>query len=468
MKRTTYAGAIPYYIVVFLSSFMQLGLFIHFQRWITFNSEGARFFWLSLLLQFAMFSPSIIMMHVASYFAGRYPKGKVMGWTSIGMAISVLLIAFFFGDRLDFGAFALLFLYGVFLSIFNPAKIGIMKEITSGNDLVKINAKHLSFMALGITTISIITFNYSPNDNSIISYTLLPFILSGIGLITAISSFCIRISKQNKFLKLRSPMRNFSSTWSNPMLRLSMLGIAAFWGVTQFIIMISQNMTGTQSTTLFEWTFIFTGIAYIIGAISAAKSSKNFVETGIIPIAAIATSITMVVTPFINNQYVLAFLYAFIAFWAGSAFVILRTVIQNMTRPDTSGRIHAVSFMIQMAFLFVLLGFQVILFLMTELSLHKQLFFFAVILALTFVFTLKRTPMTLLRAGLRFAFAFVFRYKIKVIGFQNIPESGPLLLVGPHFSFIDWAVLQMASPRPLLIASNRNTFADWYLRAQRH
>ncbi len=468
MKRTTCPGEIPYYIAVFLTSFMQLGLFIHFQRWITFNSEGTRFFWLSLLLQFAMFSPSIIMMHVASYFAGRFPKSKVMGWTSIGMSVSVLLIAFFFGDRLDFGAFALLFLYGIFLSIFNPAKIGLMKEITDGNKLVKINAMHLIFMALGITIISFVTFDYSPNDSSTISYSILPFILSAVGLVAAISSFCIRICKQNKFVKLRSPRRNFASTWSNPMLKLSMLGIAAFWSVTQFLIMISQNMTGTQSTTLFQWTFIFTGIGYIIGAISAAKSSKNFVETGLIPLAAIASSITMVVTPFINNQYVLAFLYAFIAFWAGSAFVILRTVIQNVTRPDTSGRIHAVSFMIQMSFLFILLGFQVILFLMTELSLHKQLFFLAVILALTFVFTLKRTPMTLLRAGLRFAFSFVFRYRVKVHGIQNMPESGPLLLVGPHYSFIDWAVLQMASPRPLLIASNRNTFADWYLRWLSH
>ncbi|MBO4828203.1 MAG: AMP-binding protein [Fibrobacter sp.] len=468
MKRTTCPGEVPYYIAVFLTSFMQLGLFIHFQRWITFNSEGARFFWLSLLLQFAMFSPSIIMMHVASYFAGRFPKSKVMGWTSIGMSVSVLLIAFFFGDRLDFGAFALLFLYGIFLSIFNPAKIGLMKEITDGNKLVKINAMHLIFMALGITIISFVTFDYSPNDSSIISYSILPFILSAVGLVAAISSFCIRICKQNKFVKLRSPRRNFASTWSNPMLKLSMLGIAAFWSVTQFLIMISQNMTGTQSTTLFQWTFIFTGIGYIIGAISAAKSSKNFVETGLIPLAAIASSITMVVTPFINNQYILAFLYAFIAFWAGSAFVILRTVIQNVTRPDTSGRIHAVSFMIQMSFLFILLGFQVILFLMTELSLHKQLFFLAVILALTFVFTLKRTPMTLLRAGLRFAFSFVFRYRVKVHGIQNMPESGPLLLVGPHYSFIDWAVLQMASPRPLLIASNRNTFADWYLRWLSH
>ena len=72
--------------------------------------------------------------------------------------------------------------------------------------------------------------------------------------------------------------------------------------------------------------------------------------------------------------------------------------------------------------------------------------------------------MALLRAALRFAFFFVFRYKVKVMGVQNIPESGPVLLVGPHFSFIDWAVLQIASPRPLRIASNRNTFADWYQR----
>ena len=171
-----------------------------------------------------MFSPSIVMMHVASYFAGRFSKSKVMGWTSIGMAVSVLMIAFFFGDKLDFGAFALLFLYGIFLAIFNPAKIGLMKEITDGNDLVRINAKHLIFMAIGITVISFLTFDYSPTDNSSISYTLLPFILSGVSIIAAISSFCIRVSTPNRFVKLRSPMRNFSSTWSNPMLKLSMLG----------------------------------------------------------------------------------------------------------------------------------------------------------------------------------------------------------------------------------------------------
>ena len=468
MKRTIYPGEIPYYIAVFFSALLQIGIFIHYQRWIAFSTEGAMFFWQCLLLQFAMFSPSIFMMHLASFFAGRYTKSKVMGWSAIGMAVSVLLIAFFFSTGFGFGAFGLLFLYGIFLALFNPAKIGLMKEICNGKDLVKLNANHVTFMSLGIVAVSAATYKYDPSASSNLDYKILPFVLSGIGLITAISSFCIRAKKQTKFLKIRSPKRNFSSTWRNPEVRLAMLGIAAFWGVTQFLIMLSQNMTGTKSSTLFQWTFIFTGIGYIAGAISAAKSSKNFVETGLIPIAAIATSITMFIIPFFDNQYILAFLYAFIAFWAGSAFVILRTAIQNVTRPDTSGRIHAVSFMLQMAFLFMLLGFQIVLFLTTDLGIHKQFFFLAQILALSFVFTLMRTPMTLLRASLRFAFKYVFRYKVNVIGVDNIPESGPLLLIGPHFSFIDWAVLQIASPRPLRIASNRNTFAEWYLRWLSH
>ena len=76
MKRTIYPGEIPYYIAVFFSALLQIGIFIHYQRWIAFSTEGAMFFWQCLLLQFAMFSPSIFMMHLASFFAGRYTKAK--------------------------------------------------------------------------------------------------------------------------------------------------------------------------------------------------------------------------------------------------------------------------------------------------------------------------------------------------------------------------------------------------------
>ena len=121
-----------------------------------------------------------------------------------------------------------------------------------------------------------------------------------------------------------------------------------------------------------------------------------------------------------------------------------------------------------MALLVVIMGGQTLLLIFTPLTLDYCFMILAVILALCFIANLKNNPMALLRAALRFAFTFVFHYRVKVMGAQNIPENGPVLLVGPHFSFIDWAVLQMASPRPLRIASNRNTFADWYQRWLSH
>ena len=172
----------------------------------------------------------------------------------------------------------------------------------------------------------------------------------------------------------------------------------------------------------------------------------------------------MFALPFVHNAWLQAVLYGIIGFCAGSSFVILRTVIQNFTRPDTAGRIHAVANTIQMAFLVLIMGGQTLLLIFTPVTLDYCFIILAVILALSFIMNLRHTPMPLLRAALRFAFAFVFRYRVKVVGVQNIPETGPVLLVGPHFSFIDWAVLQMSSPRPLRIASNRNTFADWYQR----
>ena len=102
------------------------------------------------------------------------------------------------------------------------------------------------------------------------------------------------------------------------------------------------------------------------------------------------------------------------------------------------------------------MGGQTLLLIFTPITLDYCFMILAVILALCFIANLKNNPMALLRAALRFAFFFVFRYKVKVMGVQNIPESGPVLLVGPHFSFIDWAVLQIASPRGnFLISINR-------------
>ena len=468
MKLTKYPSTIAYLIFVFCSIFVQMGLFVHFQRWLSFSFEGSAFWWRSMLLQVAIFAPSIFMLPVASYFAGRFHKGRVMAWSSVGMLASVIAVVVCYVAGAEWVAYGLLGLYGIFLAILSPAKLGIMKEMVESEDLVKINAWFMALSALGTAAAAFFAWGLSGRPDSPISIDLTLWIYLGLSVIATIAAFTIRVGESHDTLKMRSPMRNFSSTWSHPIVRLSILGLSTFWGVTQIVLILIQGLSDMLNNAVIPVSMILVAAGYVIGSLMASWASKGFVETGLIPFSAAASAITMFALPFVQNGWVQAVLYAIIGLSAGSAFVILRTVIQSFTRPDTAGRIHAVANAIQMAFLVVIMGGQTLLLTFTSATLDHCFMILAVILALCFIANLKNNPMALLRAALRFAFAFVFRYRVKVMGVQNIPENGPVLLVGPHFSFIDWAVLQMASPRPLRIASNRNTFADWYQRWLSH
>lgn len=462
MKLTRYSNVPLFLLFVFCSIFVQMGLFVHFQRWLSFSFEGSAFWWRSMLLQVAIFSPAIFMMPAASYFAGHYHKGRVMAWSSVGMLASVIAIVVCYVAGAEWVAYGLLGLYGVFLAVLTPAKLGIMKEMVEGEDLVKINSWYMALSVLGTAAAAFFAMGLSGRPDSPVSIELTLWIYLGLSVVTTVAGFLIRVGVRQDSLKLRSPMRNFSSTWRHPIVRLSILGLSAIWCVTQIFLILIQNMTDMLNTAVIPVSMFIVALGYVLGSLSAGWASKGFVETGLIPFAAAASAITMFALPFVHNAWLQAVLYGIIGFCAGSAFVILRTVIQGFTRPDTAGRIHAVANTIQMAFLVIVMGGQTLLLIFTSATIDHCFMILAVILALCFIMNLRHTPMPLLRAALRFAFAFVFRYRVKVVGVKNIPETGPVLLVGPHFSFIDWAVLQMSSPRPLRIASNRNTFADWY------
>lgn len=472
MKLRQYPGAKPFYIAVFFSAITQMGVFIHFQRWLsTIYNDGTSFLWRSLLLQLALFLPGIFMMSPASFIVNKLPKGKAFAWASIGMSLSLVAISVLFLLDCHWVAFGLVGVFGAFYAIMAPARISVLKEVFADDDLVRANSWFMIYYVLGFAAAAVGALFFTPEPTSLISYDKILFFILGTSVLTAFFAFFIKVGQQNDKTKFRSPRRIFSATWSIPTVRMAILGLSAFWGAIQIFLLLVQNMTRHNltnsfnlSTNGFYASVILTAVGFIVGAKIAGASSKGFVETGIIPFASIGAAIVMMVIPFVTNDWVQAILYGILGLATSAAFVILRTVIQNFTKPDTAGRIHAVSYMIQMSVLTILMGGQTLLLIFAGLQVRHCFWILGIFLALTFILTLRSTPMALLRAVLRFMFAIVFRYRLKVMGVQNIPESGPLLLIGPHFSFIDWAVLQMSCPRPLRIASNRNTFADWYQR----
>jgi acyl-[acyl-carrier-protein]-phospholipid O-acyltransferase/long-chain-fatty-acid--[acyl-carrier-protein] ligase len=63
---------------------------------------------------------------------------------------------------------------------------------------------------------------------------------------------------------------------------------------------------------------------------------------------------------------------------------------------------------------------------------------------------------------------FGWRYRLKVSGIDNLPKNGPVLFLGNHISWIDFALIQWATPRTIRFVVHddyyRKPIFNWILR----
>ncbi|BBI48940.1 hypothetical protein HORIV_13610 [Vreelandella olivaria] len=76
-------------------------------------------------------------------------------------------------------------------------------------------------------------------------------------------------------------------------------------------------------------------------------------------------------------------------------------------------------------------------------------------------YTIVKLPQSLVRFLL--SFLLTRRYRVDVQGLQNLPAQGGVLLLGNHISWVDWAMVQIASPRPVRFVMLRSVYQRWYL-----
>ena len=64
---------------------------------------------------------------------------------------------------------------------------------------------------------------------------------------------------------------------------------------------------------------------------------------------------------------------------------------------------------------------------------------------------------------------FGWRYRLRVSGIENLPKYGPVLLLGNHISYIDFALIQWGTPRTIRFVVHddyyRKPVFNWILRA---
>jgi 1-acyl-sn-glycerol-3-phosphate acyltransferase len=78
------------------------------------------------------------------------------------------------------------------------------------------------------------------------------------------------------------------------------------------------------------------------------------------------------------------------------------------------------------------------------------------------LYTLYQLPQSMVRFLV--ARLLATRYRLQVVGLEHLPAQGGVLMLGNHISWLDWAMLQTASPRPVRFVMERYLYERWYLQ----
>jgi len=258
--------------------------------------------------------------------------------------------------------------------------------------------------------------------------------------------------------------KNIKRVWRHPIIWRSIIGLSIFWAVSQVLIAVfpayAKEHLNIISAVTIQGLLACTGIGIVIGSLIAGRISRDYIETGLVSIAAIGIAIAISLLPVFDSTLALGVNFIVIGVMAGCLIVPLNSLIQYHADEHERGKVMASSNLVQnvmmISFLFITVAF-------TYLSLNT-LNLIQIVALVTIggaAYTLYALPQSLARVILSMVLR--RRYRITVEEFSHLPENGAVLLLGNHVSWIDWAILQVACPRPIHFVMERGIYQRWYL-----
>jgi acyl-[acyl-carrier-protein]-phospholipid O-acyltransferase/long-chain-fatty-acid--[acyl-carrier-protein] ligase len=480
------SGFTPYIIIVFLNAMTDLGHKIILQNTIFKAYDGSELIVLTAIVNALILLPFIFLFSPAGYISDKYPKVKVVEYASaaaIGITILILL-SYMMG--LFWIAFGLTFVLAAQSAIYSPAKYGLIKEMTGTENLAPANA-----MVQAVTIVSIllgaviysIFFEALLEDRSIIPSQILQYIAPVgyllIGASTVEYLLARRLVKKFKLVKIDESMTfevkeyqnlhylkaNLKVVRQNDAVWLSILGLSILWGVSQVVLAIFgeylKTTLGVTDTVVAQGLLALSGVGIIAGSVFVGRVSRNYIETGIIPLGALGVTVAIFMIPTLSSLWTLGATLFLFGFSAGLFIVPLNAIIQFSTPTAILGKILAGNNFMQNVSMF---AFLVITALFGYLNLSSEHLFImiAIIALLGMGYTFIKLPQSLVRYLVRLIIG--FKYRLSVDGLKNIPADKGVLLLGNHVSFLDWAILQMAYPKHVRFVMERSYYEKWYVK----
>lgn len=451
---------------------------ISFSRMGLLSSASWQFYALHLLLLL----PAVLLLTPAGYFSDKFPKERVLLWTtvcSIPVAGLYALGAYLGNLPLMLAMVGGFFVIQAFQS---PARNGYMKELMG-----------VRFLAQGTGTMMIVYFAALVISGGSLAFafenlvgpevdfgglteSLLPFTLSVLILELVALVFSLRLPSigaydadlsfpWDGYFNLRFARRKLAKAWKNRALRQSIVGLAMFWVMIFLLVFVVQDQFGSgtlfHQDSLVNYAIVGCALGLIAGFAFAMRMSKTFIEIGLIPMGTAGCAILIFLIPFVPRPYN-SIAFTLLGFFGGVYMLPMFSMLLYHTKPRSAGHVLSLNNSVQnlCVIFFDLLAVLALNFWGVD---RMDLFFvLGIVCAVGTVWSLWVMPQSLLRQLLRTMLS--LHYKFLVNGIKNVPWEGPVLLVGNHISYIDWALIQMASPRPLRIVLCRRPYEKWYIR----
>ncbi|MGM0826009.1 MAG: acyl-[ACP]--phospholipid O-acyltransferase [Pseudomonadota bacterium] len=477
------AGAWPYLIAIFLNAFVDLGHKIVIQNTIFKSYDGETQVVLTALVNGLILLPFILLFSPAGHVADRYPRVRILrasAWAAVAVSLGIT-IAYYQGWF--WLAFAMTLLLAIQSAFYSPAKYGLVKglfgkpRLAEANGLIQavtigaILAGTLVFTALFETWVSpaqqtpaellrqIAPLGWLLVVNSIFQvialYRLLP---------DEAQPPATPLTWQ-RYIKGTALKDNLRIIARQPVIRLSIIGLATFWSVGQVLLAAfpayAKAALSIDNTLVLQGILAASGIGIALGSMLASKLSRNRIETGLIPVGAIGVAVGLWCLPLLTTPVSQTVNFVFIGMMGGIFIVPLNALIQFHAADNELGTVLAANNWIQNI---AMLGFLVLtaLFALAGVDSHYLLLLIATVAMVGGGYTIVKLPQSLVRFLL--SFLLTRRYRVDVQGLQNLPAQGGVLLLGNHISWVDWAMVQIASPRPVRFVMLKAVYQRWYLR----
>lgn len=418
--------------------------------------------------------PSALFSGYAGHLADVYSKRTILvAVKAMEVAIMLFALAAFYLAHINLMLSAV-FLMGLHSAFFSPAKYGILPEMVPETELSRGNGllEMSTFMAIILgTSLGSAIFAAWKNELPRIGLIMIAIAVAGyftsLGITRVPASGAAKLLNLNPFGEIADGLRRLRRERA---LWLTVIGISYFWFLGA-LVQINTLFFGKELLHLDEThigllgTFLAVGIG--IGSLAAGKLSGDHIELGLVPLGSVAMGVCLALVAWSAPSYPhTAVALVLLGFSAGLFAVPLNALLQQRAGKEEKGQLIATNNFLNT--IGIALAAAIHWFLKSPLNLSPD-----VIILLIGLFTLIGTAAILYLLPdyfVRFVIWLLTNtiYRIHVVGAENIPRTGPALLVCNHVSFVDALLVGAPLPRIVRFMLHREYYdlksLNWFFR----